>query len=143
MKRIPHVVAALALGTLLAAGTAACTESTAKADGTGVTEKLPADTDKARSKQNAQEFRSWVKEHGTPQQKDAAALVERIIGEWDTKTGNAYISTDINGGESSMADPQSTAAAIAKAFDSWKDSKEGHASVYDVYGNAVVTDYEF
>ncbi|WP_432198834.1 hypothetical protein [Streptomyces sp. bgisy027] len=144
MKRTPHTAAVLALGAVLVAGTAACsTDSTAKPDGMGVVEKLPADTDEAQSKRNAQEFRSWINEHGSTQQKDAAGRVQRIIGEWNEKTGNAYISTDINGGKTQVEDPQAAATEIAKAFGEWKDSDQGFASVYDVFGNAMITNYKF
>ncbi|MFS4092866.1 hypothetical protein [Streptomyces sp. AF1A] len=144
MKRTPRIGALLALGAVLIAGTAGCsTEEAAKPDKVGVVEKLPTDTDKARSKQNAAEFRSWVEKHGTAEQKTAAPRVDRIIGEWNDQTGNAYISTDINGDKTPVKDAQATATAIAKAFASWKDSKEGYASVYDVFGNAVLTNYKF
>lgn len=144
MKRTPHTAAVLTLGAVLMAGTAACsTDSAAEPDKIGVVEKLPADTDEAQSKKNAQEFRSWIDEHGTAQQKDAAGRVQRIIGEWNEKTGNAYISTDINGGKTQVEDPQAAATAIVKAFAGWKDSDQGYASVYDVFGNAMVTNYKF
>ncbi|WP_370259806.1 hypothetical protein [Streptomyces sp. V4I8] len=126
------------------AGTAACSaEDTAKPDKIGVVESLPPDTDKAQSKKNAQEFRSWVEQHGTTQEKDAVLRVDRIIGEWNEHTGNAYISTDINGGKTQVKDPQAAAEVIAKAFGGWKDSEQGYASVYDVFGNAVITNYKF
>ncbi|UXY27722.1 hypothetical protein [Streptomyces sp. HUAS TT20] len=144
VKRTPHIVTVFALGAVLAGAATACsTESTAKPDGIGVAEKLPDDTDKARSKQNAADFRSWVEEHGTAEQKTATTRVDRILGEWNEQTGNAYISTDINGGKTQVADPEAAATAIARAFASWKDAKEGYASVYDVYGNAVITNYKF
>ncbi|MFE5815828.1 hypothetical protein [Streptomyces sp. NPDC056479] len=144
MKRTPHTAAILALGAVLIAGTAACsTESAAKPDKIGVAETLPTDPDEGQSKKNAREFRSWVDEHGTAQQKEAAGRVQRIIGEWNEKTGNAYISTDINGGKTQVKDPQATATAIVKAFADWKDSDQGYASIYDVFGNAVITNYKF
>ncbi|MFJ7075692.1 hypothetical protein [Streptomyces sp. NPDC098781] len=144
MKRTPHTAAVLALGAVLVAGTSACsTDSAAKPDKIGVVEKLPTDTDEAQSKKNAREFRSWITEHGTAQQKEAVGRVQRIIGEWNEKTGNAYISTDINGGKTQVEDPQAAATSIAKAFGDWKDSDEGYASVYDVFGNAMITNYKF
>ncbi|MFI9343280.1 hypothetical protein ACIG0D_18720 [Streptomyces sp. NPDC052773] len=144
MKRTPHTAAALALGAVLLAGTAACsTEKAAEPDKIGVVEKLPEDTNEAQSKKNAQEFRSWVAEHGTAQQKQAAGRVDRILGEWNEHTGNAYISTDINGGKTPVKDPRAAAAAIADAFAEWKDSEQGYASVYDVFGNAVLTNQRF
>ncbi|MEV5463865.1 hypothetical protein [Streptomyces sp. NPDC002788] len=144
MKRTPHTAAVLALGAVLITGTAACsTESSAKADEIGVVEKLPTDPDKAKSKENAQQFRSWVNALGTAQEKDAVGRVQRIIGEWNEKTGNAYISTDINGGKTQVEDPQAAAAAIVEAFADWKDSNQGYASVYDVFGNAMITNHKF
>nr|WP_223189574.1 hypothetical protein [Streptomyces sp. TRM68416] len=126
------------------AGASACSiESAAKADQIGVAEKLPADPDQGKSEENAREFRSWVDAHGTAQQKDAVGRVQRIIGEWDEKTGNAYISTDINGGKTQVKDPQAAATAIVEAFGDWKDSEQGYASLYDVFGNAMITNYKF
>ncbi|MFJ2111104.1 MULTISPECIES: hypothetical protein [unclassified Streptomyces] len=144
MKRTPHAAAVFALGVALIAGTTACSvESTPEPEKMGVVEKLPADTDETQSKKNAQEFRSWVDEHGTAQQKEAVGRVQRVIGEWDEQTGNAYISTDINGGKTEVKDPQTAAASVVKAFADWKDSKQGYASVYDVFGNAMITNYKF
>ncbi|MFJ8538852.1 hypothetical protein [Streptomyces sp. NPDC093591] len=144
MKRTLHTTAVLTLGAALIAGTAACrAEDTAKPDQVGVVEQLPTDTDKTQSKKKAQEFRSWVEKHGSAQQKDAAGRVSRIIGEWNEQTGDAYISTDINGGKTQVENPQSAATAIVEAFADWKDSDEGYASVYDVFGNAMITNYRF
>lgn len=144
VKRTSHIAAAVVLGAVLVGGTAACSSGdSARPDGVGVMEKLPTDTDAARSKKTAGEFRNWVREHGTAQQKATAPLVRRILGEWNERKGDAYISTDIGGGTSSTPDPRAAAAAIVKAFAGWKHSGQGHASVYDVYGNAVITDYRF
>ncbi|MEW2130208.1 hypothetical protein [Streptomyces sp. NPDC005435] len=140
-----RAVAALALAAFLAGGTGCSVlEDTAHPDGTTrAAEKLPADQDRARSKANAREFRAWAAAHGTGAQKSAAARVDRVIGTWDAQAGNAYVSTDIGGGRTPVADPQGTADAIAEAFASWKDSAAGLVSVYDVYGNAVVTNHRF
>ncbi|MFF8938461.1 hypothetical protein ACF08O_27845 [Streptomyces paradoxus] len=144
MKRTPHAAAVLTLGAVLIAGTAACsTESAAKPDKIGVVEKLPSDPNEAKSKENAQEFRSWVEAHGTAQEKEAVGRVQRVIGEWNEKTGNVYLSTDIEGGKTQVKDPQAAATAIVKAFGDWKDSDQGYASVYDVFGNAMITNYKF
>jgi hypothetical protein len=144
VKRTPHTAAVLTLGAVLIAGTAACsTDSAAKPDKIGVVEKLPADPNEAKSKKNAQEFRSWVTAHGTAQEKEAVGRVQRIIGEWNEKTGNVYLSTDIEGGKTQVEDPQAAAAAIVKAFGDWKDSDQGYASVYDVFGNAMITNHKF
>ncbi|MEU9402212.1 hypothetical protein [Streptomyces sp. NPDC048242] len=143
----PHsrTVAVVALGAFLAGGTGCSVlEDTARPDGTTrAAEKLPADRDRARSKANAREFRAWTAAHGTEAQKAAAARVDRVIGTWDAHTGNAYVSTDIGGGRTPVADPQGAADAIAEAFSSWKDSAAGFVSVYDVYGHAVVTNHRF
>lgn len=137
--------AALTLGACLAIGlTSGCEWTDTTAQGTpAVKENLPADADKAQSKKHAHDFRTWVDAHGTQEQKEAASRVQRIIGEWDDKTGNAYISTDINGGTKPVKDSMATARALVAAFDSWKDSKQGYVSVYDVFGNALVTNHTF
>ncbi|MEV7090662.1 hypothetical protein AB0O07_33165 [Streptomyces sp. NPDC093085] len=144
MKPTPRTAAVLALGAVLIAGISACSiETSAKADKIGVVEKLPEDLDQAKSKENAQEFRSWVDAHGSAQEKDAVGRVQRIIGEWNKRTGNAYISTDISAGKTQEKDPQAAASAIAKAFGDWQNSDQGYASVYDVSGNAMITNYKF
>lgn len=128
---------------MLAGATACTAEDTGRSDENTVMETLPEDTDTARSKKNAQEFRDWVADHGNAREKSAVRRVVRVLGEWDERTGNAYISTDINGGKTEVRDPQAAAKAIVEAFADWKDSEEGHASVYDVFGNAVITNHEF
>ncbi|WP_156724689.1 hypothetical protein [Streptomyces apocyni] len=105
---------------------------------------LPSDPDKSRSKKQAADFRTWVSTHGTDEQKEAATRVQRVIGEWDAKTGNAYVSTDINGGPTPVEDGMAAAAAVASAFDDWKDPEQGGSvSVYDVFGNALVVNHKF
>ncbi|MCX2968045.1 MULTISPECIES: hypothetical protein [Streptomyces] len=144
MKRTSRVLAALSLGAALAAGGAACSAAdTAEADKLGIVQKLPEDTDAAQSKRNAEEFRSWVEQNGTGGQKEATARVDRVIGEWNEKTGNAYVSTDINGGETPVHDPEATATAVAEAFAAWQDSEQGFVSVYDVFGNAMITNHRY
>ncbi|MEU5346374.1 MULTISPECIES: hypothetical protein [unclassified Streptomyces] len=144
MKPTPHTAAVLGLCAALFACATACTaEDTAKPDKVGAAETLPTDTDKKESRKQAEDFRSWVKEHGTTQEKAAVVRVERIIGEWDEHTGNAYVSTDINGGKTEVKDPQAAADAIVEAFGGWKDSDQGFVSVYDVFGNAMVTNKKF
>ncbi|MGW2226892.1 hypothetical protein [Streptomyces formicae] len=137
--------AALVLGACLAVGlTSGCEWTDTTAQGTpSEQEKLPTDADEKQSKKHADDFRAWVDAHGTQEQKKAASRVRRVIGEWDDKTGNAYISTDINGGTKPVKDPMATARALATAFDDWKDAKEGYVSVYDVYGNALVMNEAF
>ncbi|MFD4631019.1 hypothetical protein ACFVYR_08505 [Streptomyces sp. NPDC058284] len=137
--------AALALGACVAIGlTSGCEWTDTTAQGTATEqETLPPDADKKQSRKNADDFRAWVEANGTQEQKKAASRVRRVIGEWDDRTGNAYISTDINGGTTPVKEPMATARALAAAFDDWKDSKEGYVSVYDVFGNALVTNEEF
>ncbi|KUM74584.1 hypothetical protein [Streptomyces curacoi] len=136
--------AALVLGAVMLAATAACTtEDSAKPDRNAVLETLPADPDEARSKKTAQEFRDWVAEHGDAQEKSAVRRVVRVLGEGDEPTGDAYVSTDINGGKTQVKDPLAAAQAVARAFADWKAAEQGRVSVYDVFGNAVVTGHEF
>ncbi|WP_063741767.1 hypothetical protein [Streptomyces zinciresistens] len=132
------------ISAVLIVGAAGCsTDSAAKPDKIGVAEKLPADTNEAQSRKNAREFRAWINENGTAVQKGAVGRVQRIIGEWNAKTGNAYVSTDINGGKTPVKDPQAAADAVVKAFAEWKDSDQGFVSVYDVFGNAMIANYKF
>lgn len=128
---------------LTIAATAAVASLAFRPDKVGAAETLPTDTDKKQSKKQAEDFRSWVKEHGTTQEKAAVVRVDRIIGEWNEHTGNAYVATDINGGKTEVKDPQAAADAIVKAFGGWKDSDQGYVSVYDVFGNAMVTNHKF
>ncbi|MFH9426065.1 hypothetical protein [Streptomyces sp. NPDC017529] len=145
MRTRPTRPVLLTLGACLAIGlTSGCEWTDTTAHGTPVAqETLPADNDKAQSKKHARDFRAWIGSHGTPDQKEAASRVQSIIGEWDDKTGNAYISTDINGGTKPVKDAMATARSLATAFDDWKDAKEGYVSVYDVFGNALVTNSSF
>lgn len=143
MKRI-HSAVIFALAVVLAAGTAGCSaETVAEPDEVGVAEELPQDTNGAQSKKVAKEFRAWAEESGTARQKDAVGRVQRILGEWDESTGSAYISTDINGGRTPVSNPQATASTIVEAFADWRDSDQGFASVYDVFGNAMITNRKF
>jgi len=112
-------------------------------DSIGVVTKLPGDTSKATSVKQAGDFKSWLDKHGSESQKSAAVRVQRIIGEWDGNTGNAYISTDINGGPTPVEDPMATATVIAEAFDAYADSKQGYVSVYDVFGNVLISNARF
>ncbi|PJE97201.1 hypothetical protein CUT44_13990 [Streptomyces carminius] len=144
MKRTPHGAAVLTLGAVLIAGATACNVDTTKPPNKdGLVAELPADPDMAQSRKKAREFRSWVDKHGSTQQKDAVGRVQRIIGEWNEKTGSVYVSTDINGGRTPVRDPEAAAAAIVVAFDDWQDSGQGHVSVYDVFGNAMTADNDF
>ncbi|MFP3991464.1 hypothetical protein U9R90_29170 [Streptomyces sp. E11-3] len=133
------------LGAVLAFGlTAGCALIETVPEGESAEKStLPSDPNKTRSKKNAAEFRTWVSTHGTDEQKEAATRVQRIIGEWDADTGNAYVSTDINGGPTPVEDGMAAAAAVASAFDDWKDAKQGSVSVYDVFGNALVVNHKF
>lgn len=141
VKRVPRTAAALMPGVVLA-GTAACSvETTPEPDRIAVVGTLPPDTDKEQSKKQAEAFRSWVEEHGTVQRKEAVGRVDRIIGEWNEHTGNACISTDIDGDR--LKDPLGTATAIAEAFDDWKDAEQGYAPVYDVFGNIMIANHRF
>ncbi|WP_043264123.1 hypothetical protein [Streptomyces sp. CT34] len=137
--------AVLALGACLAIGlTSGCEWTDTTAQGTPAEQSsLPPDGDQARSKKNADDFRAWVNSHGTAQQKEAVSHVARIIGDWDDKTGNAYVSTDINGGTKPVQDGMATARSVAAAFDNWQDSQRGYVSVYDVFGNSLIVNHTF
>ncbi|MFE7892674.1 hypothetical protein [Streptomyces sp. NPDC057412] len=141
MRRTPRTAAALlVLGAVLLSGTTACTSGDASPSGEaqGV---LPADPDQARSRKNADELRAWVARHGDARQREAVGRVQRIIRAGGK--GDAYVSTDINGGRTPVRDPLEAADAVAEAFAAWKDADRGRVSVYDVFGNAMIADREF
>ncbi|WP_225994433.1 hypothetical protein [Streptomyces sp. SS1-1] len=145
MRRTPRTAAALlVLGAVLLSGTTACTSGDAAPPGEaqGV---LPDDPDQARSRHNAQELRAWVARHGDARQREAIGRVQRIIRVGEK--GDAYVSTDINGGRTPvrdpLRDPLEAADAVAEAFAAWKDADRGRVSVYDVFGNAMIADREF
>ncbi|QKW49992.1 hypothetical protein [Streptomyces buecherae] len=145
MRRCSARSTASALGVLIAVGlTAGCewTETTPESS-SRIQEVLPADPDEARSEEHARDFRAWVDDNGTPRQREAVTRVLSIIGEWDEETGNAYVSTDINGGLTPVEDSMASATALAEAFDRWQNSEQGFVSVYDVAGNALIANYEF
>ncbi|WP_371666050.1 hypothetical protein OG306_34440 [Streptomyces sp. NBC_01241] len=103
---------------------------------TNIATKLPRDTNQAKSSKRAREFRSWVDKHGTNDQQKAATRVQKIIGDWDAKSGNAFISTDINGGPTPVEDPMSTAETIVETF-SAIHSQQMRVVVYDVFGEVL------
>lgn len=118
-------------------------DTVAEPDSAGVATKLPEDTDKAKSVKQAEEFKAWLDKHGSGSQKDAGGRVQKIIGEWDDKTGTAFISTDINGGTTPVKDGMATAEAIAIAFNAYAETEQGRVSIYDVFGNALITNAKF
>ncbi|MEV3872431.1 hypothetical protein [Streptomyces sp. NPDC049906] len=141
--------ASVALTALLVAGlTLGCEPSAGESDATpepqvtGLAEpKLPEDVDEARSTRAAKEFRSWVAAEGTARQQEAAARVDRVLGDWEGESAEAYLSTDLGGGDGSVRDPMGAAKALVAAFDGWKDAPngmEGTVSVHDVNGTALV-----
>ncbi|MDI9832212.1 hypothetical protein [Streptomyces sp. KAU_LT] len=141
MRRTPRTAAALlVLGAVLLSGTTACTSGDAapRGEAQGV---LPDDPDQVRSRHNAQELRAWVARHGDARQREAVGRVQRIIRAGEK--GDAYVSTDINGGRTPVRDPLEAADAVAEAFAAWKDADRGRVSVYDVFGNAMIADREF
>ncbi|MDX5565795.1 hypothetical protein PYK79_24160 [Streptomyces sp. ID05-04B] len=104
---------------------------------TGVATKLPQDTNRAESSKRAHDFRSWVDKHGNGSQQEAAARVQRIIGDWDENSGAAFISTDINGGPTQVKDPASTAETIVKTFTAYIKPQKTRVRVYDVFGQVL------
>ncbi|WP_405893736.1 hypothetical protein OG272_15830 [Streptomyces sp. NBC_00104] len=103
----------------------------------GVATKLPQDTDRAKSSEQAREFRSWVDKHGNGSQQKAVARVQGIIGDWDGKSGTVFISTDLIGGPNPVKDPMSTAETIVKTFTAYIEPQQSRVSVYDGFGNVL------
>ncbi|MFJ6927312.1 hypothetical protein ACIQUP_08475 [Streptomyces nigra] len=94
---------------------------------------------RTQSRKNAEELRDWVRRHGDARQKEAVGRVRRIIRAGDGESGDAYVSTDINGGTTPVRDPLATAGAVAEAFAAWKGAEQGRVAVYDVFGNPMIT----
>ncbi|MFI8297146.1 hypothetical protein ACIGCZ_14500 [Streptomyces nigra] len=136
MRRTLRTAALLMLGAALLAGAGACT---AEDDARPAGERMPADPDQAQSRKNAEELRDWVRRHGDARQKEAVGRVRRIIRAGDGESGDAYVSTDINGGTTPVRDPLATAGAVAEAFAAWKGAEQGRVAVYDVFGNPMIT----
>ncbi|MFE2811244.1 hypothetical protein ACFXGG_12405 [Streptomyces nigra] len=136
MRRTPRTAALLVLGVALLAGGTACT---AEDDARPAGERMPADPDQAKSRKTAEELRDWVRRHGDARQKEAVGRVRRIIRAGDGESGDAHVSTDINGGPTPVRDPLATAGAVAEAFAAWKGAEQGRVAVYDVFGNPMIT----
>ncbi|MFE1444422.1 hypothetical protein [Streptomyces sp. NPDC058739] len=137
MRKTATALLGIAVAAGLLTGCTSSDDHRNAASSSSVATKLPDDPDRTKSRKQAEEFRSWVRKHGTGAQQNAVTRVQKIIGEWDAETATAFISTDINGGPTPVADPMATADAIAEAFTTYTRSQKSRVSVYDVFGNLL------
>ncbi|MFJ9046768.1 hypothetical protein [Streptomyces sp. NPDC102347] len=110
------------------AGTGADAKPDAKAD-TG------QETGKKASQ--AEQFKAFVKENGTAQEKEAVAHVTKVQGADDRNDifDTADVYTDFTGGI--MGEGTGPAKLIASAFADWRQSENGLVTVYDADGELL------
>ncbi|MET9305107.1 hypothetical protein ACFY65_16535 [Streptomyces cellulosae] len=95
-------------------------------------------TEKAEKKlSQAEQFKAFVEENGTPQEKEAVAHVTKVQGadEQNDILDTADIYTDFTGGL--MGEGSGPAKLIASAFADWKQSENGLVTVYDADGELL------
>ncbi|CAL9466997.1 hypothetical protein ACWDU0_11980 [Streptomyces cellulosae] len=98
----------------------------------------PGKTDKAEKKASqAEQFKAFVEENGTAQEKEAVAHVIKVQGadEQNDILDTADIYTDFTGGI--MGEGSGPAKLIASAFADWKQSENGLVTVYDADGELL------
>ncbi|MEU6336437.1 hypothetical protein ACPC27_05695 [Streptomyces cellulosae] len=95
-------------------------------------------TDKAEKKASqAEQFKAFVEENGTAQEKEAVAHVIKVQGadEQNDILDTADVYTDFTGGL--MGEGSGPAKLIASAFADWKQSENGLVTVYDADGELL------
>ncbi|NEA97320.1 hypothetical protein G3I22_34550 [Actinospica acidiphila] len=105
--------------------------------GTEKTEKAE-ETEKAEKKlSQAEQFKAFVEENGTAQEKEAVSHVTKVQGadEQNDILDTADIYTDFTGGL--MGEGSGPAKLIASAFADWKQSENGLVTVYDADGELL------
>ncbi|MEU0286235.1 hypothetical protein [Streptomyces sp. NPDC006147] len=114
------------------AGTGADAKPDAKAD-------TKADTGQETGKKasQAEQFKAFVKENGTAQEKEAVAHVTKVQGADDRNDifDTADVYTDFTGGI--MSEGTGPAKLIASAFADWRQSENGLVTVYDADGELL------
>ncbi|MEU2328598.1 hypothetical protein ABZ581_16145 [Streptomyces althioticus] len=102
--------------------------------GPGKTEE----TEKAGTKlSHAEQFKAFVKENGTAQEKEAVSHVTKVQGadKQNDILDTADVYTDFTGGL--MGEGSGPAKLIASAFADWKQSENGLVTVYDADGELL------
>ncbi|MFF8524300.1 hypothetical protein ACF05X_19505 [Streptomyces werraensis] len=95
-------------------------------------------TEKAEKKASqAEQFKAFVEENGTAQEKAAVAHVTKVQGadEQNDILDTADVYTDFTGGI--MGGGTGPAKLIASAFADWKQSENGLVTVYDADGELL------
>ncbi|MEU1080337.1 hypothetical protein ABZ368_08815 [Streptomyces sp. NPDC005908] len=109
--------------------------------GTGADAKPDAKADTGQETENkasqAEQFKAFVKENGTAQEKEAVAHVTKVQGADDRNDifDTADVYTDFTGGI--MGEGTGPAKLIASAFADWKQSENGLVTVYDADGELL------
>ncbi|MFE1265558.1 hypothetical protein ACFW5X_34225 [Streptomyces albogriseolus] len=85
----------------------------------------------------AEQFKAFVEENGTAQEKDAVSHVTKVQGadEQNDILDTADVYTDFTGGI--MGEGTGPAKLIASAFADWKQSENGLVTVYDADGELL------
>ncbi|MFB8414655.1 hypothetical protein ACFC63_03930 [Streptomyces albidoflavus] len=106
-----------------------------KADRTEKAEAEPAQ-EKPKASQ-AEQFKAFVEENGTPKEKEAASHVTKVQGaeKQNNLLDTADIYTDYTGGL--MGEGLGPAKLLASSFADWKQSKNGLVTVYDADGELL------
>ncbi len=95
-------------------------------------------TEKAEKKlSQTEQFKAFVEENGTAQEKEAVSHVTKVQGadEQNDILDTADIYTDFTGGL--MGEGSGPAKLIASAFADWKQSENGLVTVYDADGELL------
>ncbi|WP_030189893.1 hypothetical protein [Streptomyces violaceorubidus] len=107
----------------------------AKAD--DASEAEPAEDKAVEKASQAEQFKAFVREHGTPKEKDAVSHVTKVQGadEQNDILDAADVYTDFTGGI--MGEGMGPAKLLASAFADWKDSENGLVTIYDADGELL------
>ncbi|MEU0123102.1 hypothetical protein ABZ114_15660 [Streptomyces albidoflavus] len=123
------------LGDDQAADTAKGGDTSNSAPASGGDKAEPAQ-EKPKASQ-AEQFKAFVEENGTPKEKEAASHVTKVQGadKQNNVLDTADIHTDYTGGV--MGEGLGPAKLLTSAFADWKQSKNGLVTVYDADGELL------
>ncbi|MGG7608926.1 hypothetical protein ACQ5JZ_05750 [Streptomyces sp. ZG43] len=114
------------------------TSNSAPASGGDKAEKAEADPAQEKPKATqAEQFKAFVEENGTPKEKEAASHVTKVQGaeKQNDLLDTADIYTDYTGGV--MGEGTGPAKLLASSFADWKQSENGLVTVYDADGELL------
>ncbi|NUV27876.1 MULTISPECIES: hypothetical protein [Streptomyces] len=112
------------------------TSNSAPASGGDKADKAEPAEEKPKASQ-AEQFKAFVEENGTPKEKEAASHVTKVQGaeKQNNVLDTADIYTDYTGGV--MGEGLGPAKLLTSAFADWKQSKNGLVTVYDADGELL------